>query len=299
MSILHQSYRAKANPLSDSTVSFGIVPPPGALLWQTCLRQTIFVRPEDAKNWRESGMSSRVEFYEAEKAYAFLLQVLCGLKSDMIGETEVLGQFKSFLQSHSEHDLVRQDPTLWNSLLRDSKIVREKFLKNLGCHSYGSLARKLLRTVHGEVLILGAGQLAGQIVPWLKEHKSINVLARDPQKAKLALAGLPVRVLDNTESIPSDTVSAILICAPLTNAEIQDLVNPTKSSPLILDFRGEAEMNPSLHYHSFAELMKLVAGDREKAQIQVEKAHHLISQLAQEFVGRMQLRPMGWEDLCC
>jgi len=272
--------------------------PPGALLWQTCLRQTLFVRNQEIESLKAltKNRDHGQEVFEAEKAYAFLLEVLCGLKSDMLGETEVLGQFKSFLQAHAEHELVRQDPGLWNSLLRDSKIVRDRHLKNLGCHSYGSLSRKLLRGKTGPVLVIGAGHLAQEILPWLKDHSDVRVLARDINKAKMNFANLLCQV----ESLNSlqDRASAILVCAPIDNEFLQKILGHSQTAPLVLDFRGESQLKPISGYHSFIDLMNMVKDDKVKALAQVEKAHELIQAMASDYIGRMQLRPLGWEDLC-
>jgi glutamyl-tRNA reductase len=278
--------------------------PMGALLWQTCMRRTLFLQQESAEahSLRDLSLKSQLECYEAGSAYVFLLQVLCGLKSDMLGETEVLGQFKTFLQNHAQHDLVAQDPLLWNCLLRDSKIVRERYLKNLGCHSYGSLARKLLRENLGPVAMIGAGQLAQEIMPWLKSHAQISLFTRDAAKAKLAMASRECTVLGLQDIKESElAATALLVCAPVQNSELEAniqvlrLKNPNLK---VLDFRGEAQLQASANYFSFENLMGLVSEDRSRAQVQVEKAQSLIQELAQEYIGRIQLRPLGWEDLC-
>lgn len=280
-------------------------------MWKTCLRQTVFHAVSEFPSHDElPTFGPEIERFEAEQAYAFLLQVLCGLKSEMLGETEVLGQFKEFLQKNSEHELIRQDPSLWNSLLRDSKIVRDKYLKNLGSHSYGSLARKLLKEISGPVGILGAGHLSLEIAPWLKNHPRQYLFARDPEKARedfKSFTKLQVKDWSHELSGDSQVLSAVLICAPLTNEEVFTVLeNKTQISdsrgefnpPLILDFRGERSFPEAPHYFSFQQILQLVAEDKIKAHQQIQSAQQLIHILAQEYIGRMQLRPMGWDDLC-
>ena len=73
------------------------------LEWQTCLRRILFLNASDhAELIRslEAGEIVRpvVEVFRGQQAYEFLLEVICGLNSPIVGETAVMGQFKEFLQ---------------------------------------------------------------------------------------------------------------------------------------------------------------------------------------------------------
>jgi len=91
-----------------------------AVSWRTCLREVTFFDPharESAPDCEEAERSHQAERatepgYGAEphggkatralagaEAYVFLLETICGLNSPMIGETQVLGQFRTFLAS--------------------------------------------------------------------------------------------------------------------------------------------------------------------------------------------------------
>ena len=43
-------------------------------------------------------ISSADEVFTGQNAYVFLLEVVCGLKSPILGETEVHGQYREFLE---------------------------------------------------------------------------------------------------------------------------------------------------------------------------------------------------------
>src|SRR4051794_17953925 len=63
-------------------------PDHGPLVWATCLRSLAFGGTPETGD----------EYYLQGEAYRFLLEVVCGLKSPIVGETEVFGQFKVFSQ---------------------------------------------------------------------------------------------------------------------------------------------------------------------------------------------------------
>ena len=70
------------------------------------------------------------------EAYRLLLEILCGLRSPMVGETQVMGQFKAFLASlDREHAWVNR---VGQRLLTDARDVRTRHLQGLGSRSYGS-----------------------------------------------------------------------------------------------------------------------------------------------------------------
>ena len=103
------------------------------------------------------------EYYEGPHAYAFLLRLACGLESKLTGETEVFGQLKQAWAQFSERgsDQAQQLAGYMQSLFRDVKDVRSRFLSNIGSASYGALVRRLLDTP-GErvpVLLVAAGHL--------------------------------------------------------------------------------------------------------------------------------------------
>ncbi|TAK16175.1 MAG: hypothetical protein EPO35_05870, partial [Acidobacteria bacterium] len=85
LAIVHHS------PPGDATVD-------GRLSWRTCLRDVTFV--DEAHS---------ADTLAEEDAYALLLEVLCGLRSPMLGETQVMGQFKAFLATvPAEHAWVKR-----------------------------------------------------------------------------------------------------------------------------------------------------------------------------------------------
>jgi hypothetical protein len=108
-------------------------------------------------------------------AYAFLLRLASGLESEVVGETNVFGQVKKawadYEATGGPH--ARELRPLMHRLFEDTKLVRSTHLQNLGSGSYGGLLRTLLRArpVSGPVLLVGAGDMAMSVSPWLLDHE--------------------------------------------------------------------------------------------------------------------------------
>jgi glutamyl-tRNA reductase len=279
--------------------------------WRTCLRRILFLNktenaPLIAAAESEEVLVSPVEIYRGEESYRFLLEVICGLNSPLVGETAVLGQFREFA-AHAKL------PNTWwgnflrhliSNLLADAKRVRHEHLQGLGSQSYGSLVRQHLKGVPS-VALLGGGQLAREILPWLIGKTRVRLFYRNLPHAQELLADYPEIQLDQFS--PADAgwdqnATALVIAAPLKAAEVERWVG--KQSPrfsLCLDLRGDAETDPvSLPFPviKLSELFDALRNERQRLAGRVEAAREEIKLLAQRQAQQAQFRPFGWEDLC-
>jgi hypothetical protein len=144
---------------------------PDSCVIGTCLRDVrIGMLPADAQPLAAEAHAAGYEVHAGADAYRFLLQLACGLESEIAGETEILGQVK---QAWRDCETRGGDgPKLlrpWmQRLLQDTKEIRSEYVVGLGSATYGSLVRRLLGgTPQGPTLLLGAGQLAETILPFL------------------------------------------------------------------------------------------------------------------------------------
>src|SRR2546430_17223167 len=133
--------------------------------WRTCLRRILFLNSRDNHDILETIeteglLPPTVEIFRGQQAYAFLLEVICGLNSPIVGETAVMGQFKEFLLN------AKFPKTSWGNFLRqlatnlmiDAKRVRARNLQGIGSQSYGSLVRQHVKGLPA-VAVLGSGKL--------------------------------------------------------------------------------------------------------------------------------------------
>lgn len=120
---------------------------------------------------------AELERLRGERAYRFLLEATTGLKSEVRGEADVFGQIKqAWAEANSVGGEVAQSLAPWmQKAFEDTKEIRSSCLQNIGSSSYGSLVRRLIRQYANSpaepVLVLGAGQIAKSIVPWLAERE--------------------------------------------------------------------------------------------------------------------------------
>lgn len=275
------------------------------LEWQTCLRRIVLLHKSESAALI-ADLTAGSETYEGQDAYNFLLEVICGLRSPLLGETAVMGQFKEFCAS------ARFPSNEWGHFLRrmtsdllvDAKRVRCRHLEGLGSQSYGGLVRQHLKGIPS-VIVLGAGQLAEEILPWIVGKTDVTVCARTPERAKGLLEQHgEIRLTQFTlEGSQNETrPTAIVIAAPIQASAVAEWM-ALQSTPFvkILDLRGEAEtdsLSCSLPVIRLSEMFAAVKNDRPKLAARVAAARDEIRKAAQRLVEQAQFRPFGWEDLC-
>lgn len=275
------------------------------LEWRTCLRR-ISLLNEAESNSVVPAASSELEFYRGKDAYRFLLEVVCGLRSPLVGETAVMGQFKDFcarakFPNSSWGRFLRQ---FTSELLADAKRVRHDHLEGIGSQSYGGLVRRHLKD-NPATSVLGAGKLAKEILPWLLGKTDVTVFSRDRLRTKGLLEEYPqihLRQFVMTDTPGENREVALVIAAPLSASEIEKWISlQTTQFVKALDLRGEAETDPvhaSFPVVRLSDLFDALKNDRPKLAGRVAAARDEIRQAAQRVIEQAQFRPFGWEDLC-
>lgn len=117
-------------------------------------------------------------------AYQYILEVLCGLQSNLLGENEIVSQFKTSLSDYALSPLKdRQLSIILEKLLQDAKDIRTKYLSHIGQSTYASIAKKLIGVNRSnEILIIGTGHLAQDLLQYLKKSYSVTMCARNQSK---------------------------------------------------------------------------------------------------------------------
>ena len=123
-----------------------------------------------------------------------VLEILCGLQSRILAESEVAFQFRKAYRNYAcrryRNSLIL---SILEKLLADAKKIRSHHLKEIGKQSYASIVRKILlaRTEQRgrRLLIKGSGALAEELVKLLKKSFPIYISARNMK----ALASLTER----------------------------------------------------------------------------------------------------------
>jgi hypothetical protein len=200
---------------------------PDACVVGTCLREVrIAMQSPDDQPLAVEANSAGYELYTGADAYRFLLQLACGLESEIAGETEILGQVKqAWRDCEATQDEQSRLLRPWiQRLLQDTKEIRSEYVVGLGGATYGSLVRRLLGgTLQGPTLLLGAGQLAETILPFLDSgevlvwNRSQARAAEMLSRQRAAQTEGRVHLLDSTtaaEDLAWQRARDVVICIP-------------------------------------------------------------------------------------
>ncbi len=251
-------------------------------------------------------------------AYAFLLRFACGLESRMAGETEVFGQIKeSWRDLSAASSLLSRQLGHWvQALFQDTKEIRAAHLSKLGSASYGSQVRRLLGSASsGPTLLIGAGQLAKAVAPWL-ETGELLLWNRTPDKARELARRVqerhPQRVCRVLEGTPESELGAwsragdVILCVP---------ADPERDAARIAAWRARAGHGGRIVHLGLGEshesrwagvagltsltaLYDMLRAQSELRGAQLARARHSCDEKATLRASGARARPPhDWEDL--
>ena len=294
---------------------------PEACVISTCLREVrVAVLPVDAQPAPMEAAAAGYERFTGAEAYRFLLQLSCGLMSEIAGETEIFGQIKQAWREHEAAQVAaaRELRPWMQRLLQDTKEVRSEHVVGLGSATYGSLVRRLLGgTLPGPTLLIGAGQLAETILPFL-DSGEVLLWNRSQERARamLARARAPqaarVRLLESTSHAESTAWRAardVVICIPADparDAQRAQLWRANSREGRVLHLGIDTELGTAWQFPGVATLKDLFglrdsqAAQRDALLSRASKACTDKSQLARlddADGSRVGSPNHGWEDL--
>jgi glutamyl-tRNA reductase len=260
-------------------------------VWRTCLREVAFV---------DATAASPGQRLEEGAAYQLLLEILCGLQSPMLGETQVLGQFKAFLGSiDQEHAWIKR---IGQRLLTDARDVRTKHLQGLGSRSYGSAVRRDLADV-SHAVVIGTGKLAGEVVPFVADDgRSVDQWGRAEINDAEALARATYRRLDTVRSAPVvEATTAIIVAAPVSADVVEAVATRYPRLRRVIDLRaqiGERPLAVGCEVVALQDLFARMHDQHASALPRIDAARKDIAWRTRQYELRDELRPFGWDDLC-
>jgi glutamyl-tRNA reductase len=250
------------------------------------------------------------QLFEGQKAYMFLLETICGLKSRMLGESEIVAQFKDAFTSY----LAREDKNpyviqVFEKLFKDAKEIRTKYLARIGQLSYAGLTKKFLldESKDREVLIFGSGQLAYDLCKVLNRKFKITLCARNNEKVQSLSEtfGLQILAWDKKDEGVNHPFIVNTIGAEKTVLFDKDFLNSWSQinatrrfidlgSPSVLEVQKNQDTQIILLENLLSIAEKLSQEKEEKvsqAALAIEeKTVHRFSSFNLNF-------PFGWEEL--
>ncbi len=125
------------------------------------------------------------ELVTGTEAYLFLLETICGLKSKLIGENEIVGQFKEAYQIYAASTL--KDTRLLQvleKLFKDAKDIRTQYLIGISQKTYASLTRKhiIQKARARHVVVIGSGAMAEDLINQFKKKAKVSICARNIER---------------------------------------------------------------------------------------------------------------------
>lgn len=154
-----------------------------SFVMRTC--QRTIVLSYDHNPLEQINDTSIHEYLEGKEAYSYLLEIICGLKSKLVGENEIVGQFKDAYKEYvTQDEKCSKLLQIIEKLFKDAKEVRTKYLLGLSQKTYSSIARKHIvsKNKADSVLILGSGQLAEDLINQFKKKTNVFISARNTEK---------------------------------------------------------------------------------------------------------------------
>ncbi|HVK61496.1 MAG TPA: hypothetical protein VM432_08100 [Bdellovibrionales bacterium] len=294
--LLHRpgSERFDAEMLASMTACFS---------FETCMRHIALI-PADEIGFIADSIREGDQVFRGEEAYRFMLEVICGLHSPLVGETEVYGQMKNAVASFEQAPKTPWMANLkrvFSLLFQDAKAIRQKHLVDLGSQSYGSVLRRELKGA--KVLhILGAGHLVQEILPWLaKDGTSIHVHCRDVVKARAALP-MSVQIHEIGEKAEIAEGAALIVAAPVSAEWMSGWLEGSGPMRLVADLRSDSHIDRfGDAYGRTLELGEMLTRINENQAIVEQRksdALELARELSMAKSRHVEYRPFGWEDVC-
>jgi glutamyl-tRNA reductase len=286
----------------------------------TCQRTVLVAAGREARAALLERMpqAALAQGYTGAEAYAFLLRFACGLESRLVGETEIFGQIKESWRDFcaSPGMLSRQLDSWVQLLFQDTKEVRARQLSGLGSSSYGSQVRRLLGTASaGPTLLVGAGQLAQAVAPWIQAGELLlwnRTRDRALELARLAAERNPQRVcsvLDATAEAELEawsTAGDIVMCVPADPARDAARIAAWKARVghkgrivhLGLGESGDVSWAEVSGLTSLASLFDMLKAQSDQRSVQVTRARRACAEKAVlRSLGPSATQAHGWEDL--
>ena len=300
LTIFHVKKSSKVNPLPLSNNDWALFETCQRYIYISMIPQVDIVEVTDIVGFSSDQVS------KGKSAYSILLNILCGLESKIIGETEVFGQFKIFINNKDidAPSWFNQFRRIAQYLILDVKEIRNKFLSNMGLRSYGSLTKFHVNN-YQHIAIFGGGQLAQKVLPYLNDgNHQICMYLRSSAKAD----AIPYRLKKNIQiynlaiKTPPFPIEALIIAAPISSSEIEGWFERTNNSPSIIvdlrDLTTDIKLNVKSHLVTLEDLFTQIEKTSNLFQNQVESAKTHIISLTQKRFSMRHFRPFGWEDIC-
>jgi len=250
--------------------------------------------------------------YQGIDVWRHLVKVCSGLDSFIIGELQVMSQFRGSISMHNENGLISDfNSSFFNHIISANRLLRKEFGFNQTTESMLNLASNAIEDVlskeeNPQCVVLGFGEMGRKAVEvlLLQGQENITVFSRNPLKASQRDLELSSRVnllsfdqWDKQDVKPSLIISTIRNIEPtFDSSNILPISEPMK----IMDFSWPPSIDSS-GINNHQELLGMEYWIKVAHKLGVEwdyentilRSEELISNIEKKFMSALTDRNQG------
>ena len=249
-------------------------------------------------------------FLDRHDALVHMCKVASGIDSQVLGEQEILGQFKKALKIAQELKIVNGKLlTLSNKVLEISKKARTKTDIGLNSLSVSGLAYKLVKNIFEEpkdqnILIVGAGSLAHSVMENLFKNGINKIKSVNRSVKKIKLDNDYELISSSLESLHDELEFADIVIAssatelPLIGkGAVENALKKRKYKPMLLidlgvprNIEDETRKIEQVYLFSIDDIEKITQENYGQRSIEAEKAMNIIALEARNALDSFSLK---------
>ncbi|MFL2714622.1 MAG: glutamyl-tRNA reductase [Gammaproteobacteria bacterium] len=235
-------------------------------------------------------------FLNKHDALVHMCKVASGIDSQVLGEQEILGQFKNALKIAQEINIVSGKLlTLSNKVLEISKKARTKTEIGLNSLSVSGLAYKLVKNIFEEpkdqnILIVGAGSLAHSVMENLFKNGINKIKSVNRSVKKIKLDNDYEVISSSLDSLHDELEYADIVIASSTTelplvgkGAVENALKKRKYKPILLidlgvprNIEDEIRNIEQAYLFSIDDIEKITQENYGQRSIEAEKAMNII-----------------------
>ena len=252
----------------------------------------------------------RFYFLSNHNALSHMCKVASGIDSQVLGEQEIFGQFKSALKKATDQQMVGKKLSfLSKKVIEISKTARTDTEIGLNPLSVSGLAMKLIENIfeipeEQNVLVVGAGSLAISVMENLYRNgiKNINSINRSIKNIQLnnkfEIVSSSLDALHNQIQISDIVIASATTEIPLIGkGAVENALSIRKNKPILIidlgvprNVEDEIRNIEQVYLFSIDDVEKITQENFGQRSIEAEKAMNIIAIEAQKALESFDLK---------
>jgi glutamyl-tRNA reductase len=249
----------------------------------------------------EADLGSAVLSQCDSEAVQHLFEVASGIDSQMVGETEILGQVKDAYEHATKAGTVGGALNrIFQKAFHSAKVVRSQTAIGEGQVSVATVAVSLAGQIFGDlgrskVLVVGAGDIAEKTVKALKSRRagSVTISNRTLERAEALASELGATALPFERMIPSLTEFDVVVCSSsspgylISLPALYDAMRRRPTRPMFLidlalprDIDPGVGELPNVFLYNLDDLAKIVEENIASRRSEIDRSRAIIAERA-------------------